>query len=663
MVDKIKNLTYSQFIEPLLNSTNPIEQRYKATHTLPPQKSDEFVQFNPAIVIRHSAFNCHSTKVLSDTPFNTLLNNTNSPPSGDSILNEAVTIASNEGKKFNNPFTELLISERNLLAKYQNIETNSRLEGDNYIIEHKIPKDKRDSQIEAHKSVIKLLEQIKDLPYKQVISILGLSIVSARQTEEFKRSQNSVMELAGSQNTQNKNPSSSIDFSTVRSQLEKVYSNLVSEYQNVLISPRLFNIKDIEIDKIVKPAIEQAIKSEKEQLSLLDRMKQDNDGDYIQEDPGLSVEFVRGKIAAHKKNLELMNHVINARINGGVTDRLAVAIDLTQNEIAILSAAKNADQIKLDAANYALRNIKTIQNTLDNDQQSQLLLDRAEANKRHDYEPLKKYFPVMQYLEKYVPHKYKAFQSMVSKIMTNTQFGYLQEINLKDRSNRAHFEATKEAGELDYSSRAAIAISIAEVFFNKPERIDNVLNRREPIVLGRNHIPFKIILTEKFNDESMFGLHSGVHNLISVSRFWESVLKANSIDPLDENTERIKFTLIHEVTTALEIKDYVNSPDGVFEDWNQQFTDAFVAERKRLFKKADSDNNLTDKERYSGMGAYAFELTDVKDGYGNADNFLSDLLATFRRNPAVLKKYNPVHYKMLVQDLGYDPIKILKYAP
>lgn len=252
---------------------------------------------------------------------------------------------------------------------------------------------------------------------------------------------------------------------------------------------------------------------------------------------------------------------------------------------------------------------------------------------------------------------------MVSKIMTNTQFGYLQEINLKDRSNRAHFEATKEAGELDYSSRAAIAISIAEVFFNKPERIDNVLNRREPIVLGRNHIPFKIILTEKFNDESMFGLHSGVHNLISVSRFWESVLKANSIDPLDENTERIKFTLIHEVTTALEIKDYVNSPDGVFEDWNQQFTDAFVAERKRLFKKADSDNNLTDKERYSGMGAYAFELTDVKDGYGNADNFLSDLLATFRRNPAVLKKYNPVHYKMLVQDLGYDPIKILKYAP
>lgn len=359
-------------------------------------------------------------------------------------------------------------------------------------------------------------------------------------------------------------------------------------------------------------------------------------------------------LEATKRTNKAIDLILESPSRVGLKNTLKNTIERIEKEEIQFTVPSAEAKESIDDAYVKKQVIANLQSLVNNiDLKEELLLARANANKQFSLEPLKPFFPILQYFKKHEPEKAKKIIDFANRLINESNIKTLDIVTLKKLTNEEGYNNTRGAVEADYSTKAAIALTIAEVFFNNDHILNETLVRPNP--LFQYHKRLEIISIGEIKGDTM-GFHAGPCNLVTFEDFWNQLIDSRNCDPLDENQGDLYSAPIHEITTAFEAEGWSGMADGVFENWSTETAKEFITQRNKLFDKYQNPF-LSHAKRFSGMKPYAYEVS-VKDGKLYADNFLSELYSDFRFRPAVVKKHNPIHYNILVKHLDFDPVEV-----
>lgn len=343
---------------------------------------------------------------------------------------------------------------------------------------------------------------------------------------------------------------------------------------------------------------------------------------------------------ANKRVAEILEKILQNNEPETFIEMLEKSIKEEEDKLAKLNSAsrdlytqrKITDELKLIDSSY--------KEALEENKESELLVDRANHNLTHDSNYLTKHLPIKRNLLKLNPKKIEDYEKLVKLIMEKSRMCY-KPVMIDDMGA---VEQLKNAKPLDASTSYMVAASIVELFHNRPDVINFVLGKKDKL---------NIILTGKIidsdgKDPGDAGFYKSVDNSIVITKFWDSILidRSNYIKP--KNTSTVQHEFVH----AVDRSGMWNHCDGIPHRITDAQKERFIKIRDELIKKFE-DKSLSNKERFSGLAKQAFD----RNG-NNYKEFITYAAGEFYHSPECLKYSAPRLYNWLVEYFRFDPMDL-----
>lgn len=562
------------------------------------------------------------------------------------VINEAYKL-SGSSKDFDLGVYSAQLANKNIISELEKLIDKSELKDRIYFEPQSISKKNIETQIKLSQMIINIIDKNKDDPQKVISELTSLASLLNKSEQIWKAT---LLKNNRSLDINEQSSSQQIE------DLSHLYTKKVS-FLSSLIFDAAARMNSAKNEKESKEKLTLVIDStrnrERKNIEILKNLEKDENGDsikYIKH----NAEYINRKLEIAKQTNHAIDLILEStNVNGLKSAIQSMIEDLEKGKVLLAKSTAQTKETNKDPfiQQRVIANLKSIIGKID--LKEQLLIARVNANKHYSMEPLKPFFPILQHFEKHDPEKATKIIRFAYRLMSESNIRTLGTITPITETNQEAYEMTRDSSKADYATKAAIALSIAEVFFNNGDLLNNALVRKNPTIKHKRRL--EIISIEDIKGH-LVGGYSGIYNMVEFENFWGQFIEARKADPLNENEGEFSFTPIHEMTSVLESEEWIGFVNGAFPNWSRETTNEFITQRNKLFAKY-YDPSLSYIERYSGMKPYAFETTE-RDGKFYADNFLSELYKDFRYRPAVVKKNNPIHYNILVKHLDFDPVEI-----
>ena len=260
----------------------------------------------------------------------------------------------------------------------------------------------------------------------------------------------------------------------------------------------------------------------------------------------------------------------------------------------------------------------------------ELSIDRATFNLTGNPTCLDKYLPIKQYLQVRHPEKLKDYKKIVNLLCSKTRICNKRAIHSGDNGISVNDQLKDGTETTDKSTRYFFAALVAELFHNKSDWVNLVLNRKNQ---------FTVVFTDKILNSNLEALYQPKGNAMVFERkkFWGPIMYPDSF---------MESKVTHEFAHAVEARKGKGGDElgEMFPGLTKEQKERFLQARSKLIKQF--------KEKSIAFDHHAFEKDD-----GKYKEFSACVTQQFHHRHKKLLEENPSLYHLYVEIFGIDPME------